>query len=92
MISKRFILECDWCGEICLGSFDSTIKSMSKNYFIYRFKSISQLADEMWLQNKNGNFAMKYLSFCCKECADEYFKENPEDKKFYKLIEYKNSK
>lgn len=86
MISKRYILECDWCGEICLGSIKSTIKSMSKHYFVYRFKSISPLADEIWLQNKPYTYAFKYLAFCCKECADEYFKENPEDKPFYKLI------
>lgn len=88
MIYKTYVFDCDWCGETHTSC--KSIKEYAHYYLIYKFKSVSPLADDLWLKNKNAAF--KYLTFCCKECADEYFKENPEDKKFYKLIEYKNKK
>lgn len=86
MISKRYVFECDWCGYISIGAMDSKIKDFARNHLVYRFKSINPLADGMWIQSKPNKFAMKHIVFCCEECAEEYFKENPEDRKFYKLI------
>ena len=77
------MLECDWCGE---RHFGIDFNGFAKNHYVYRFKSISPLADEIWLQSKPGHCMWKHLSFCNEECAEEYFKENPEDRKFYKLI------
>lgn len=83
MISKRYFLECDWCGEY---RFGDTLKYLSEYYCLYRFKSVNPLADELWLNGKWQKFAPKYLGFCCPECAEEYFKDTPEDKRFYKLV------
>lgn len=83
MIGKKYVLECDWCGDIRLGM---SLKGMSKHYFVYRFKSVNKLANEIWLHNKPNQYASKYIAFCCKECADKYFEENIKDKPFYQLI------
>lgn len=85
MISKMLVLDCDWCGEIHTSC--KSIREYAYYYPVYKFKSVSPLADELWLQSKN--VAFKYLSFCNEDCAEEYFKENPEDKKFYVLVKSK---
>ena len=84
MVGKEYVLKCDWCGDIRFGG--NSITGLSHYYYVYRFKSVSPLSDELWLSTKYNRCACKYLGFCSEECAEEYFKENPEDKKFYNLM------
>lgn len=88
MVGKRYVLECDWCGDIRLGD---TINDLGKYYSLYRFKSVNPISDEIWLNEKPNHIGFKYLGFCCDDCAKEYFKENPEDIGHYVLIGHKNS-
>ena len=83
MFTKRLVMECDWCGEY---NFGTCIRDFSKSFPVYKFKPSNPIADELWLKNKNGNFADKYLSFCCEECAKAYFEDTPEDVGHYLLV------
>ena len=59
-------------------------KHYSENHLMYKLRKINPIADELWLRSKY--FIHNSLEFCCEDCAEEYFKENPEDRVHYKLI------
>lgn len=59
-------------------------KQYSENHLMYKRRKINLIADEIWVRSKH--FVHNSLEFCCEDCAEEYFKENPEDRAHYKLI------
>ena len=84
MIRKGLYMECDWCG---IPRFGDNMRELAKWYWVYRWKSVNQFADELYFKD-NPN-APKYREFCCKACADEYFKENPADVAHYRQWDVK---
>lgn len=78
-VRKGYYMECDWCGD---ARFGENMRELAKWQCVYRWTSVNPVADELYFKEKP--IAFKYLEFCCKECADEYFKANPEDVPFYK--------
>lgn len=78
------VINCDWCGLETPLDKTTTEKAM-KRYadigIVYKYKRISPLAEEILLAN--NRFVWKYLTFCCEECAKNYFEESPEQKPHY---------
>lgn len=91
MIEKIFRVTCDWCGQeehYFLATRKKEVeKKYSERHLIYKRIRINPLADELWVRQKN--FIADSREFCCEECAEEYFKENPEDRAHYKLVKIK---
>lgn len=83
MISKRCVMECDWCGDY---RFGDNVRDLAKYYWVYKFKQINPTSDELWISKKYERFAPKYLGFCCEECAKAYFEDSPEDVGHYALV------
>ena len=82
-------MECDWCGDY---RFGDNVRDLAKYYLVYKFKPINPIADEFWLKNKPNEFASKYLSFCCEDCANKYFEDRPEDVGHYVLVKNNGKK
>lgn len=82
MIEKRYIITCDWCGreEFASENKKESLNFYARNFYLYRLSSINAMADYLHGQ------AYEHLTFCCEECAEKYFKTNPKDKPFYKIV------
>lgn len=91
MIEKVFIVTCDWCGsEERFGLTrrkDDVLMEYAAGYILYEYKPINPAADELFL--KSHDFVYKNLMFCCEECAEKWFKENPDCRGHYKLVKSK---
>lgn len=82
MIEKRHIIICDWCGheEFASKKKKEALNFYARNFYLYRFYSVNAISD--YLHKK----AEEYLTFCCEECTEEYFKANQKDRPFYKIV------
>lgn len=91
MIEKIFRVTCDWCGRENHYSMTTRKENVEKHYsecgLVYKLIRINPLADELWVRQKH--LIADSREFCCEECAEEYFKENPEDRAHYKLVKVK---
>ena len=91
MIEKIFRVTCDWCGMeahyFMETRKENVEKHYSENHLMYKHIKINTFADELWTNSKH--FIHNSLEFCCEACAEEYFKENPEDRAHYKLVKIK---
>lgn len=84
MLDKRYIVTCDWCGyeDFMSASKRDTLDSYARHRYLYKFSGVNAFSDTLYIRSKS--YVPKYLMFCCEECADKYFKENPEDIPHYK--------
>lgn len=90
MIEKLFVIVCDWCGCETLvhkTQMDEAYKKYAKDHCLYEYKSVNPVADELFL--KSHGFVFKHHEFCCEECAEKWFEENPDCRGHYKIIKPK---
>ena len=92
MFLRRYIFTCDWCGLEELEHFKKkeALDSYARYGYLFRLKPLNPFSDELWSRSKNH--IHDYLSFCCEECAEKYFEENPEDIPHYILVKKKKHK
>lgn len=92
MFLRRYVFTCDWCGKEELSSFKKkeAFESYSRYAYLFRLKPLNPFADMLWSRSKG--YIHDYLSFCCEECAEKYFEENPEDRPHYILVKKKKHK
>lgn len=89
MIEKVHVVTCDWCGNEEVSSLSrkkDVLESYAKRFYVYRFTRINPLADELFIKTYKPD---KYLTFCCEECANEYFTENPHEVGHYTIVKEK---
>lgn len=88
MIEKTFIVTCDWCGsEERFGLTrrkEEVLREYAAGYILYEYIPINPVTDELFL--KSHEFVYKHLMFCCEECAEKWFEENPGYRSHYRLV------
>lgn len=83
-IAQMTIVECDWCGKEELmrrTSETKALKTYARFALVYKYRKVNPLAEELLL--KNNSYVWKHLTFCCEECAENYFKESPDKRPHY---------
>lgn len=85
MVEKVWKLDCDNCGD---EFFSHTgYNGLVKHHSLYRKKSVNPLADEL----ADFGYMREEVSFCCDECAEEYFSKYPNERAFYKKVKPKKN-
>lgn len=91
MIEKAFIVTCDWCGDEKIFRLtrqkNEVLKKYADGLLLYEFIHTSQIADELFF--RKHDIVYKNLMFCCEECAEKWFEENPDCRGHYKLVKSK---